>query len=597
MMAHRQQPREFRRTFARWARRVRTRLMLRRVASGIAFGLVAGGAVAVLLWWLRLGDLRPWTAGLGIAGGLVGLLVAVRRRWSDLEVALYLDAKLGANESISTAVELDGRSEPPGVAYDAVVRRAASALDHGDAAEARPRLVVAWQVLGPLGVAVVVAATLAPLPPAPPLPPPEPGAKQVTLANLTGLEKIIALEKLNARDAAQRKRLQKIAAEARRLRQDLAQGMPQREAQARIAKLRDEIAAERLFFGDRQNRPGLEAAVRKLQENPRTKTAAKALGVGDLTAFDEEMKKLANQAEKADREAAAQALKNAAEAARKRGAEAVAKSLEEQRRLLEERGAKADALRELARGLEGKLSEQARRDLEEFGETGSPEAQRRLAEALEEALQGLSEEERNRLSEQLQKRLDQDGESVNPLTKEQIEDMAKHLGSPEGKQELREMLRELAQPPRSPEAEREKGLGDADRGGAQCQRKLGVVPIPMSGGPGAGGKQPGGAGSGQPPEAGQGGPGTKHDNAAGQHDGKTDAVTGKGLRAKANARLLPGAPMHGSSLGRAPARAGESANQAGTGVLGQVGPDEVSGVQRSEVPEEYREQVGRYFQP
>jgi hypothetical protein len=74
-------------------------------------------------------------------------------------------------------------------------------------------------------------------------------------------------------------------------------------------------------------------------------------------------------------------------------------------------------------------------------------------------------------------------------------------------------------------------------------------------------------------------------------------VTGKGLRAKARARLLPGAPMHGSSLGRAPARAGETANQAGTGILGQVGPDQVSGAQRSEVPEEYREQVGRYFQP
>jgi hypothetical protein len=319
--------------------------------------------------------------------------------------------------------------------------------------------------------------------------------------------------------------------------------------------------------------------------------------VGDLTDFDEAMRKLANQAEKEDREAAAQILKDAAEAARKRGAEALAKSLEEQRRLLEERGAKADALRELARGLEGKLSEQAQRDLEEFGETASPEAQRRLAESLEEALQELSEEERKRLAEQLQKRLDQDGGSVDPLTKEQIENMAKHLQSPEGKRELKEMLEELAQPPRSPEAEREKSLGDADRGGAECQRKLGVVPIPMSGGPSPGGKQPGRAGSDQQPKAGQGGPGTKHDDVAGKHDGKTDVVTGKGLRAKARARLLPGAPMQGTSLGRAPARAGETANRAGTGVLGQVGPDEVSGVQRSEVPEEYREQVGRYFQP
>jgi len=33
------------------------------------------------------------------------------------------------------------------------------------------------------------------------------------------------------------------------------------------------------------------------------------------------------------------------------------------------------------------------------------------------------------------------------------------------------------------------------------------------------------------------------------------------------------------------------------GALGAAGPGEVSGVNRSDVPEEYREQVGRYFEP
>ena len=53
----------------------------------------------------------------------------------------------------------------------------------------------------------------------------------------------------------------------------------------------------------------------------------------------------------------------------------------------------------------------------------------------------------------------------------------------------------------------------------------------------------------------------------------------------------------GGTLGRAPSRPGETANQAGTGALGQAGPSELGGVEGSEVPEEYREQVGRYFQP
>jgi hypothetical protein len=57
------------------------------------------------------------------------------------------------------------------------------------------------------------------------------------------------------------------------------------------------------------------------------------------------------------------------------------------------------------------------------------------------------------------------------------------------------------------------------------------------------------------------------------------------------------APGAGMSLGRAAGREGGTANRQGTGALGQVGPSEVSGVDSNEVPEEYREQIGRYFQP
>ena len=46
-----------------------------------------------------------------------------------------------------------------------------------------------------------------------------------------------------------------------------------------------------------------------------------------------------------------------------------------------------------------------------------------------------------------------------------------------------------------------------------------------------------------------------------------------------------------------PREPGETANQVGSGALGAVGPAEVGGMERSDVPEEYREQVGRYFSP
>jgi hypothetical protein len=71
----------------------------------------------------------------------------------------------------------------------------------------------------------------------------------------------------------------------------------------------------------------------------------------------------------------------------------------------------------------------------------------------------------------------------------------------------------------------------------------------------------------------------------------------KELRSKATTQILPGAPMHAATQGRAPARTGETANQLGTGTLGKVGPAEVGAVEGADIPEEYREQVGRYFEP
>ena len=55
--------------------------------------------------------------------------------------------------------------------------------------------------------------------------------------------------------------------------------------------------------------------------------------------------------------------------------------------------------------------------------------------------------------------------------------------------------------------------------------------------------------------------------------------------------------MPGVATGRTAGRAGDTANIRGSGALGDVGPSELGGVERSDVPEEYREQVGRYFSP
>ncbi|HVJ18757.1 MAG TPA: hypothetical protein VM686_25220, partial [Polyangiaceae bacterium] len=397
----------------------------------------------------------------------------------------------------------------------------------------------------------------------------------------------------------ERERLRRIAEAARKLKAELAQGMEKREALAAVAKLRDDIAAERMKFGDAANRAGLDAAIAELSRHQGLERAARALSEGDLVAFDEEMQRIANLAESEDRDAAKQALEDAAKAAKEKGAEALSKALERERKKLDEAQAKAEALRELARELGDALGQEGQQALEDYGESGSPEAQRRLTESMERALRGLSEEERKRLAENLKKRASSGGGAMQPMTRQELEELARKLGEKDADKLLEEQLRELARRDPSADAERERGLGDADRGGAEAQKGLGA-PIPSPGQPGSG--KPGNQGSQGPKQDslnqnGQGGPGSKKDEGQGKHDGETKALEGDALRSKAGAKLLPGASMHGATLGRTPGRAGESANQLGTGSLGAVGPTEIGAVEGTDIPEEYREQVGRYFEP
>src|SRR5215208_5223303 len=115
---------EFHRAFARWAISVRSRLILRAMLTGAAIGLLLAGMLAVWLWWQREPTLRPGTALLGAVGALAGAGYAIRRRWSDGDVALCIDARLSSQEAVSTAVELRDQAERDDRARALVVRRA-----------------------------------------------------------------------------------------------------------------------------------------------------------------------------------------------------------------------------------------------------------------------------------------------------------------------------------------------------------------------------------------------------------------------------------------------------------------------------------------
>jgi hypothetical protein len=572
-------------SFGRAARRVRGRLLLRSVLSGVAFGLAAGAVATAGLWWLGRGELRPFGAALGLLGGAVGALLGRRRRWSDEDVALYLDHQLESREQVVTALGL--RSQ----ASEAALHLKASAAATIATALPRlrgPKVLDAPQLFAPFGAAALGWLLWLPLPPvdAPEVPP---GAERVQSREVKGLERIEALRDLRGRSPEDERRLRALAEEARKLRRDLEQGVEKRDALLRMAKLRDAIAELRSELGSEHNRPGLEAAIAALEKAPGLGDAARALGDGDLTEFDREMQRLANQAEQAARESARAALKEAERAAREKGASLLGDALKEQQQTLAEREANAEALRQLGEALKSGLDPQALEDLRELGESGDPEAARRLARSMGQALSKLSAEERERLAEQLKQEIGRSAEgSMTPMTREELQELARRLASPEGQRELQEHLRQLADPARGREAQREGALDDAERGLGAAERGLGPLPLPM---PGTGTREPLGAQTGQDPSAQGSGDGRS------KPTGETQRVPAPELRAKADVQRSGAGPMHAATLGRAPARPGDTANQRGTGSLGSVAPAEIGAIEQSEVPEEYREHVGRYFEP
>lgn len=580
----------FRKAFEGWARRIRARKLLRRTLSGAAFGLALGALLCAAAWALRLGSLRPWAALLGVVGALIGYALARRSAWSDGEIALYLDACLATDETITSALELS-REAADHPAREGVLRKATEALETSRPHDARPRILERSHLALPLAAGALAYLVWIPLPSLP-SPAIAPGSEQVKLAKVPGLEKIEQLAHLEARDPAQKERLQKLAEDAKRLREKLRQGVEKREAQAEIAKIRDAVTAERLSLGEGDRRAGFEAATARLAEEQALRDAAKALGDRDLKGFDEALERIANQREKKDRERAQKALEEAAELARKEGAEDVAKMLANAREQMKESEKRAELLRNLAEA----LGDRVKAELEELDREPGGESASKLADALGKALEQLSEEERARLAESLKRRLGD--ASLEPGSREALREYAEQLSSAEGLSELVEELRKLAREDvEGDEARRQQALEDAERFGAEAEGDITgrPVPIPLAGegSKGAGNRGDGSDGS----KGGQPGGGQGDDTGRGKHDGRTDAIADEGLTARARGRIDKRIPMKGVASGSSPGRPGETANVQGTGALRAVGPEELSGVERSEVPEEYREQVGRYFQP
>lgn len=585
------------RGFAPLAARVRLRLALRAVVAGLAGGLVFALPVAVGLW------LRGHAAGVlvatvpGALGGLVGAWYARRRRWSDSAVALFLDARLGSHECIATALETTDEALAP--ARRLLQRRAEAALA-GATDATLPRVFSRHHAAIPACVAaLLVLAAFAPGTQA------TAGARQdpparVRVDRSPGLEAVEALAAVRVRDPAQRARLQALAAQARALRESLREGMEPAAARQAVERLRERVAAERARFGQGAEARGLSQAAAQLAQAG-FESAARALQENDLASLDRELERLANAREASDRQRARQALAAAAEAASQAGDQGTADLLREQESLLRQRSERNGLLRSLARQLGQDPA--VRRQAQHLDRNPNDTAARALAQALEEALSRLSQAERQRLTQRLREaaarpqdtgRLGQNAPGQN----------APNAGAPMSAAEVERMLRELLE--RGDQAGTD-GAGEPGGEGAAG----GALPIPVLA-PGGGGLQRGldramdGAGqaSRQLGTSGRDGPGQQggeggvsRGGGPGDHGGATSAVGGEGLRSRAGARIQRGTAQGGSVSGLAPASAGGVARTVQTGDLRSVAPSELQGVERADIPTEYREQVRVYFQP
>ncbi len=592
---------------------MRARLSARHVVSGVALGLAFAVVPAAIGWATRNHAVRVAAPAVAIVGGAAGAWVARRRRWSDTEVALYLDEQLGTPETITTAVgmradRVEGAADDPSDASDVVFERAAHALRAARPNQARPVVLRPVHAALPMAAAALVALALAPRePPATVVTAKALAATRVTDAE--GLAKVVALAHVDARDDAQRKRLEALAKDAEKLRDEVRKGLEPEGALGKIARLRDAIVAERLSLGDGEARGGLESAVAKLGENAVTKRAGEALGEHDAKAMDEEMERIANEREKGDRTLAQRALSDAARAAAQGGAKEIEKSLLDSKDGLEARGRRAALLRDLAQAMKeaGAETSATASALERLDREATDSAAKQLAEAMAKALEKLTPEERKRLAEKLAKMAAKGATQSDPAGAKKL---AKELESGEGQKELEDRLKGLAnEDDEAAEAKRDDALDSAQEGADEAKSGLSGTPMPMpASGENAGEEGPGGPGGGKSGRPGDGeaagsgngragGKGGRDDKGTGDHAGASAPLDGETMRARAHAKLRKAPGLPGAVTTFTTGKAGGTANARGTGDLGAVGPGEVDGVEHSDVPQEYREQVRQYFQP
>jgi len=253
---------------------------------------------------------------------------------------------------------------------------------------------------------------------------------------------------------------------------------------------------------------------------------------------------------------------------------------------LKKRAADSEALRELSRLLGDALPKDARRQLARLDRNTS-ESSEAIAEAMANAVEGLTKEQRERLARTLAaSAAAAQGDAT--LTKADLERLAKALNSNEGREALRRALKDLADGKESTDSAAERAL-------AAAGMAIGVAQAHVAG-DAAGSDTHGGQGQAAGDPNGSDMNGDTRGGGEGWHSGSTAPVAGSSFAARASGTPLGGIPI-GLAPGLSPATGSSLPARAHSGALETARTREVGAVERSNVPREYREQVGRYFAP
>lgn len=576
----------FSRVFAERRKRALGRLRLRGSLTGLCVSAVT---LPLALLWQRLAPhglaewpvQLPWALALAVllVGAAAGALVAHLRRPSDESLALLFDFELGGRQQIPLALEL----EPSSVLGRHVRAEATALLERAQAKRTLelPRLWQRKHWLLPLWVVSAALALGLPFPEAPPTLTP-PGAQLLQLQTLDELSDLAALRELPGLSEPERRRLSDLGERAQRLQQRLAEGLPQREALAEVARLQSTLTAELAALGAGSEPAGLEAAVRVLQGGSDTLRAADALGTFDLSRLDDEMRRLSSSEERVARQRARQSLEHARDAASAVGAPNVSRVLNEQLRSFDEREATARQLRDLLRELGARTPSEPATEAPNAESAEPPRGRDRKPEGTEAAESASPE----RLAERLLDGLERGEMDFRPPPGAALEPSAQMDGE-QVRQQLASRLNQLQTP--SPRARHQQALSSAARGLGRLERTLAgrstPLPRPHSG---PAGNTPAQARDTGAPSSGPGG-------SRGQHAGRTAEVDGSELRAKTEQALDPRRGRTSLSSGRTLGRSGTAAAPPRTDDVRAAGPEQLEGMERAAIPQEYREQVSRYF--